>query len=387
LPSKSYFYKDDTGKIKKFIYCCLCGDGPYKETESNYNFYSVHGGASQNYCLPCARSLGLSLEDIKDKSTLVEKEEKIEEVFFTKSNINPDVLYDNTLESNDDIESEDQHNKDSTLGVPLLFSDPESNKKTIDEDKEESIDEDENDDILYHVKKSKRKILNPIKKSLPPSIDDTDEEEKEEEISVSHGLIDEIDEEEEEIPVTPGLIDEIEDEEKKVPTSPELIDIIEDEEEKEGIPVSSKLIDQIEDEEEIPVTIEKIKEEEEFSTPPGVIKEISELIKVIEKEEEIPIPVETIEEIEEDKGPFYVYVGEFIDGTYLTGITKDMKKEIKEINSGSNITSNKLPMEIVYYHIENKREDALRSSTHIMFMGNEEKEKIISKFSIEFFKK
>lgn len=395
MPSKSYFYKDDTGKIKKFIYCCLCGDGPYKETERDYNFYSVHGGMSQNYCIPCARALGLSLENIKDKSTMVEKEEKIEEVFFSKSNIETTILEDNYLDS-EDTEIETKNNKNNTLGIPLLFSDSESVSELNDEDKEEQLSE-ENTDYILHINKKKRKPLNPIKRSMPehPSLIEEKEEiptsskiinkiEEKEEIPVSSELINNVDDEKKNISPTPKLIDNVE--EEKIPSLPGLIDRIEDGEE-EKIPASLKIVDQIKNEEKknILVSSKEIKKEE-FSTPPEITKEIFKPTEVINNTKEKEIPVFN-KIIEEDKGPFYVYIGEFVDGTFLTSMTKNMKKEIKEINSGSNVIYNKLPLEVVYYHVENNKKDALQASTYIMFLDNEEKEKIINKFSEEFFKK
>jgi len=107
--------------------------------------------------------------------------------------------------------------------------------------------------------------------------------------------------------------------------------------------------------------------------------------KPIEPEEEyIPPPPKKIEEVE--PGPFFVYMGQFIDNMFLTGVTKDIYKDLERINSGSNPKLKKLPMELVYYHIEDTKEGAIASKEAIMSMNNNQKEDLIKKFTEEFFK-
>jgi len=77
LPPRVYFYRDENNVIKKFIYCCRCGAGPFKESEKNYKYLSTWGNDRSNYCVPCAKTMGLTLFEIEDKSLLSEKE-KIE---------------------------------------------------------------------------------------------------------------------------------------------------------------------------------------------------------------------------------------------------------------------------------------------------------------------
>jgi len=64
-----YWYLEN-GKIKKFIYCRLCLDGPFKESEEKEKFFSFgkrygknlpaglnsSGISSESYCLKCAKT-------------------------------------------------------------------------------------------------------------------------------------------------------------------------------------------------------------------------------------------------------------------------------------------------------------------------------------------
>ena len=46
-----YFYKDSTGKTKKYIYCSLCLKGPFKEEQKNTDFFDFEN--SLKYCKEC----------------------------------------------------------------------------------------------------------------------------------------------------------------------------------------------------------------------------------------------------------------------------------------------------------------------------------------------
>lgn len=199
LPPRNYFYKDEKGNIKKFTYCCMCGEGPFKESERNYKYLSLHNKDGSNYCLKCARTLGLNLDDVIDRSSLAEKE-KIEVVVF--QNVDP------------------------------------------------------------------------------------------------------------------------------------------------------------------PAETPSNTEPEEEATPKPQIK---------------------VEEVE--PGPFYVYIGQFVDNMFLTGVSKDIYKDLERINSGTNPKLKKLPMELVYYHMEDTKEGAIASKEAIMLMTFNQKEDLIKKFTKEFFEK
>ena len=202
MPPRSYFYRDNKGDIRKFLYCCMCGEGPFKESEKNYKFISLNGKASHNYCIRCSKNIGLSQDDVVDKSGVTEKE-KTEIIAFGETGMEKPVL--------------------------IGYSEPEP-------------------------------------------------------------------------------------------------------------------------------------------TPP-------------------PPPTPPKPEIVDEPGPFYVYIGQFIDGTFITGATKDMYKDIETINSGKNDRVKKLPVEVVYYHMEPAKIAALNSKGYIMDMSPIQKEGMIKDFAEKFFEK
>jgi predicted GIY-YIG superfamily endonuclease len=106
-----------------------------------------------------------------------------------------------------------------------------------------------------------------------------------------------------------------------------------------------------------------------------------------EEEEYTPPPPVNVEEAVVEPGPFYVYIGQFTDDLFITGVTKDIKKDLERINSGSNPKLKKLPLELVYYHIEDTKEGAIASKEAIMSMSNPQKELLVEKFITEFFEK
>lgn len=74
MPQREYFYRDQTGKIRKFAYCCLCGAGPFKKSQKNFEYFSSGSKSETAYCLKCAKSLNLTMEEMWDKSSKVAKE-------------------------------------------------------------------------------------------------------------------------------------------------------------------------------------------------------------------------------------------------------------------------------------------------------------------------
>lgn len=219
MPPRSYFYKDDNGDIKKFAYCSVCGAGPFKESEKNYKYISLHGRTATNYCTTCMKILGIQSEELIDKHAYVEKEKIKEYSFgtFAKSYIDP------------------------YIDIPRL---PADQQKETEPEK-------------------------PVKEKV------------------------------EEVPPLP---------------------------------------------------------------PPPVVEE-------------------------DEPGPFYVYVGQLSDDTFITGVTKDMAKDFLTINSGQSSRIKTLPMEIVYYHIEQTKKDALVAKNSIMTMTPFQKEILIEGFVKKFFEK
>ena len=57
--NKKYFYKDEEGKLKKYIYCIRCQKGPFELTEQYKNFINISG---VNYCIKCIKELNIKLD-------------------------------------------------------------------------------------------------------------------------------------------------------------------------------------------------------------------------------------------------------------------------------------------------------------------------------------
>jgi len=49
-----YYYIDENGEIKKYVYCRLCHAGPFKLTEDRKNFMFFGMGTREPFCLSCA---------------------------------------------------------------------------------------------------------------------------------------------------------------------------------------------------------------------------------------------------------------------------------------------------------------------------------------------
>lgn len=197
MPSRVYFYKDDKGKVKKFAYCSMCGEGPFKQSELNFKFISLHNKDGYNYCLRCARALNMSLDDVTDRSSSVEKEQ-VHIISFEKE------------------------------------KPPEKSHETLLRDR------------------AAKDVVIPPKPHIEP-------------------------------------------------------------------------------------------------------------------------------------GPYYVYIGQFNDNTYISGVTKDIIKDIDRLNSGENEKLKKLPIEIVYYHIEETMQEAITAKNCILGMNYKQKEILIEKFINNFF--
>lgn len=224
MPPRSYFYKDENGTLKKFVYCSMCGTGPFKESQKNFEYLSLHGRVSNNYCLPCAKNAGLSIAELTDKSNQVAKE-KVEEIVFKKEELTEVVIRDTSQD-----------------------------------------------------------VIEPTPPKLSPPESDTS---------------------------------------KPAPLEP--------------------------------------------YTPE-------------------PVPLEPVNVVVEEQGPFYVYIGQFTDNTFVTGVSTDYKRDILRMNSGTNEKLKKLPVELVYFHEEKSKRDAQDAKTAIMLMGSTQKEDLIKKFTENYFK-
>lgn len=270
LPPRNYFYKDENGDIKKFAYCCVCGAGPFKESEKNYRYISLHGRSANTYCINCVKTLGIHTEEIIDKGSYAEKE-KVEEYSFgefAKSYIDP------------------------YIDIPRLPA--------------------------GHKKETKVEIKELIPEATKEKV----------------GVV-------EQIPLPPQVIDP-----PVLPVGHEKEILLEKVEVKEPLPEA-----------------------------------IQEKVEVIEQPP-LPPPV-----IEDEPGPYYVYVGQLSDGVFITGVTTDLRKDFEAINSGQSSRIRTLPMEIVYYHIEQNKKDALIAKANIMSMTPFQKEILVGDFEKKFFEK
>lgn len=84
------------------------------------------------------------------------------------------------------------------------------------------------------------------------------------------------------------------------------------------------------------------------------------------------------------KSPYSIYIAQSIDGSYICGVTTNLVEENKKINSGE-IKTVSLPIEIVYYRTEKKKEDAYCIRRILSKYKREQKERLIQVFEKQFF--
>lgn len=107
--SKSFFYKDETGKIRKYYYCTRCEKGPYREDQINKEVFHLSENMNLFYCMSCIKELNIRVpgnikkdvcSDCSDKESK-ERDRKIEETYsFEKKEMSNVVLiqfYDGTF--------------------------------------------------------------------------------------------------------------------------------------------------------------------------------------------------------------------------------------------------------------------------------------------------
>lgn len=84
------------------------------------------------------------------------------------------------------------------------------------------------------------------------------------------------------------------------------------------------------------------------------------------------------------KGPYSIYIAQGSDGSYTCGVTTNLVEENKKI-SGGEIRTGFLPVEIVYYRTEKKKEDAYYMRGILSKYKREQKERLIQVFEKQFF--
>ena len=80
---------------------------------------------------------------------------------------------------------------------------------------------------------------------------------------------------------------------------------------------------------------------------------------------------------------YFVYILKCADGSFYTGIAKDLKKRIKQHNGllkgGAIYTQNKNPVELKYFEEHKTRSLALKREYEIKQMTRENKQKLFLK--------
>ena len=110
--------------------------------------------------------------------------------------------------------------------------------------------------------------------------------------------------------------------------------------------------------------------------------------EVYEIKEKDPKPVKKqVEEIPDQIGDFFVYMGQFDDGSYKIDITKNVEKEVEHINFGKSNRNQRLPFELIYYHKVYSRKQALSDKEQINLLTTSQKEELSRNFIEELFKK
>jgi len=88
-----------------------------------------------------------------------------------------------------------------------------------------------------------------------------------------------------------------------------------------------------------------------------------------------PIPV---------KGPYSIYIAQSVDGSYTCGVTTNLEVENKRLNSDRQ-RAGFLPVEIVCYRTEKKKDDALYMRGILSKYKRDQKERMIQTFERQFF--
>lgn len=76
----------------------------------------------------------------------------------------------------------------------------------------------------------------------------------------------------------------------------------------------------------------------------------------------------------------YMYILRCSDGTYYTGSTKDLERRLNEHQNGqgANHTKKRLPIELVYYEIFDRIDDAFYREKQVQGWNREKKEALIN---------
>lgn len=101
---------------------------------------------------------------------------------------------------------------------------------------------------------------------------------------------------------------------------------------------------------------------------------------VIESEP-VKIESEPTKNEEMDKpGDLFVYMGQYVDGSYRVDITRNVELEIEMINMGKDPHITKLPIELIYYNKVKDWNEALSEKDQIQRMNTFQKEEMSKSF-------
>ena len=82
---------------------------------------------------------------------------------------------------------------------------------------------------------------------------------------------------------------------------------------------------------------------------------------------------------DEPKDPWFLYIVECKDGSFYTGITKDLKRRIKMHNDGKGaaFTRSRRPVEMIYQELVSSRARALVREFKVKALSRKQKEALV----------
>lgn len=341
LARRIYFYKDEQGIIQKYSYCCICGVGPFKQSEKNISFISTGSKSDICYCEKCHKNLGIknvgaSIDDIP-------------------SYLKPSQVLDF---------------KKPIVEEKKVFKDIEKSAPVITEEFPEEIPEDISEDppLIDYPGTSEE-----IPEEIPEDPLLSDDPRILEEIEVIPAEVPEEPTDEPEIQVVTEVVPEVVTEEIKEPEVPDEVTIAPAL--AEPVSITEPEINIL----EVPAVAESliIEEPEINAVNPTLIVE-PEIPRDVFKEE-IKKPVKLEPDI-------FVYMGQYMDGSFKVDITRNVQLEIKKINQGIYPDVKNLPVELIYYRKFKDWKRALSEKDKIQQMNSDRKEELSKEFIKNFFK-
>jgi hypothetical protein len=383
----------------------MCGAGPFKETEKNYKYLAIGDKNANNYCLSCIQTLGLSKENFIDNKDIVEKE-VISEVFYNNMSTvkAPAIGFDYGISEEETPTSRKIERKNVPAARPVKKAKSKSPKTHLTPEKVKEIVQQlpplfgEVENIDISLIQSDDAIDNSLLVSQEDYIGEDEyslsspEEQIQEEEIAPPPLI-----EEEKTFISPTVEETTEDIPPPLPMEEIIEEVIEDPPPQDPVEeVVEEVAEEVAEETLLPLPIEGIIEEkilppiieDKFSQKiPEEIMELTPPPFLLKKNKDGIFAPPIKEQDKEEKGPFYVYIGQFADDTFTVNMAKDIDADVRIINSCTTKKSRKLPIEIVFYNTDENKKDAVDTLKAIRSMSVIQKEILIKTFSQNFFKK